>query len=162
MTDISFDREVEHNFRWNFSVNLLDISFIMLGLSLVSRETVLPLLVSKLTSSPVVIGLLPVVYSLGIYLPQLIGASVVEGMPRKKLFLALVGSLGERVPYPRVLCRRGPPDLHWPDQHTALAGDDARAAAGRLAGGAARLPADVRARGAAGLPGRRSAGRLGA
>jgi MFS family permease len=99
MTDTSFDREVQRNFRWNFSVNLLDISFIMLGLSLVSRETVIPLLVSKLTSSPVAIGLVPAVYSLGIYLPQLIGASVVEGMPRKKPFLALVGSLGERLPY---------------------------------------------------------------
>src|SRR5262245_33832319 len=71
----------------------------MLGLNLVSRETVLPLLVSKLTSSPIAIGLIPAIYSLGIYLPQLLGASVAEGMPRKKPFLTLVGGLGERVPY---------------------------------------------------------------
>src|SRR5262245_7051905 len=99
MADTPFDRQVERNFRWNFSVNLLDISFIMLGLSLVSRETVLPLLLSELTSSPVVIGLVPAIYSLGIYLPQLLGASVAEGMPRKKPFLMLIGGLGERVPY---------------------------------------------------------------
>jgi MFS family permease len=99
MTDTSFDREVERNFRWNFAVNLVDISFIMLGLSLVSRETVLPLLLSTLTPSPVVIGLVPAIYSLGIYLPQLLGASVAEGMPRKKPFLVLVSGLGERVPY---------------------------------------------------------------
>ncbi len=99
MADTSFDREVERNYRWNFSVNLLDISFIMLGLNLVSRETVLPLLVSKLTSSPVAIGLVPAIYSLGIYLPQLLGASVAEAMLRKKPFLMLIGGLGERVPY---------------------------------------------------------------
>jgi MFS family permease len=99
MTDTPFDREVERNFRWNFSVNLLDISFIMLGLSLVSRETVIPLLVSKLTSSPVAIGLVPAIYSLGIYLPQLLGASVAEGMPRKKLFVSLISGFGERLPY---------------------------------------------------------------
>lgn len=99
MSSTPFEQEVERNFRWNFSVNLVDISFIMLGLSLISRETVLPLLVSKLTASPVAIGLVPAVYSLGIYLPQLIGASVAEGMPRKKTFVALIGGLGERLPY---------------------------------------------------------------
>ena len=45
------------------------------------------------------IGLVPAIYGLGIYLPQLIGASVAEGMPRKLPFVALVGGLGERVPY---------------------------------------------------------------
>jgi MFS family permease len=99
VADTPFGREVARNFHWNFSVNLLDISFIMLGLSLVSRETVIPLLVSKLTSSPIAIGLLLAVYSLGIYLPQLVGAGVTESMPRKKPFVALVGGLGERLPY---------------------------------------------------------------
>lgn len=99
MADVSFAGEVERNFRWNFSVNLLDISFIMLGLSLVSRETVIPLLVSTLTSSTVAIGLVPAIYSLGMYLPQMIGASVAAGMPRKKRFVAWIGALGERLPY---------------------------------------------------------------
>jgi MFS family permease len=95
----AFDQEVERNFRWNFAVNLLDISFIMLGISLVSRETVIPLLVSQLTTSPVVIGLVPAVYSLGIYLPQLIGAGLTEALPRKKPLIALIGIFGERLPY---------------------------------------------------------------
>jgi MFS family permease len=99
VSDTTFEREVERNFRWNFSANLLDISFIMLGLSLISRETVIPLLVSKLTPSTVAIGLVPAIYSLGIYLPQLIGAGVAEGMPRKKPFVALIGAVGERLPY---------------------------------------------------------------
>ncbi len=99
VSDTSFEQQVERDFRWNFSVNLVDISFIMLGLSLVSRDTVIPLLMSKLTTSPVVIGLISAVYSLGFYLPQLLGASVAEGMPRKKPFVTLVGGLGERVPF---------------------------------------------------------------
>jgi MFS family permease len=96
---MSFEQEVERNFRWNFSANLIDISFIMLGMSLISRETVIPLLVSKFTTSPVAIGLVPAVYSLGIYLPQLLGAGVAEAMPRKKTFVAIVGGVGERLPY---------------------------------------------------------------
>jgi MFS family permease len=99
VADPAFEREVERNFRWNFAVNLVDISFIMLGISLVSRETVIPLLVSKLTPSPIAIGLVPAVYSLGMYLPQLLGASVAEGMPRKKTFVAIIGGFGERMPF---------------------------------------------------------------
>lgn len=102
MAEIGFNREVERNFRWNFSVNLLDISFIMFGLSLISRETVIPLLMSQLTDSTIVIGLLPAVYSLGIYLPQLFGAGYAEGMVRKKPFVAFWGGIGERLPY--LLC----------------------------------------------------------
>src|SRR5690242_5998016 len=98
VSDTTFEHHVERNFRWNFSVNLLDISFIMFGFSLISRETVIPLLVSKLTTSTVAIGLVPAIYSLGIYLPQLLGASYAEGMPRKKPFVSLVGG-GERLPY---------------------------------------------------------------
>lgn len=99
MAEALFEREIRRHFRWNFAVNLIDISFIMFGLSLISRETVIPLLLSRLTDSPVVIGLLPAIFSLSIYLPQLFGASVAEGMPRKKPFLMLFGGIGERLPY---------------------------------------------------------------
>ena len=44
---------------WNFSVNLWDISFITLAFSFISRETVIPVLVSQLTDSKLVIGLVP-------------------------------------------------------------------------------------------------------
>lgn len=94
-----FEREVKRNFRWNFTVNLVDLSFIMFGISLISRETVLPLLVSKLTDSPIAIGLIPAIYSLGIFLPQLIGAGLTESLPRKKPLIGLIGIFGERLPY---------------------------------------------------------------
>src|SRR5262249_27264253 len=94
------------------SVNLLDLAFFTFGVSLVSRETVVPLLVSQLTSSTVAIGLVSAVYSLALYLPQLVGASVASSMPLKKPFVALWGGLGERLPYllagSAVLLRAGP------------------------------------------------------
>jgi MFS family permease len=94
-----FDREVAHNLRWNFTVNIVDVSFITFGLSLISRETVMPILISKLTDSTVAIGLLPAIYTLGISLPQLIGAGMTEALPRKKPLVMLIGAVGERLPY---------------------------------------------------------------
>lgn len=84
---------------WNFSVNTADVVFITLGLSLISRETVLPVLISHLTDSKIAIGLLPAVWSLGYYLPQLLTANFTEGLRYKKPFVMLVSGLGERVPY---------------------------------------------------------------
>jgi len=103
MTDIiagaSPDRSVDKNLRWNFTVNLIDIAFITLGISLVSRDTVLPVLVSTLTDSNLAIGLIAALYGLGIYLPQLFTANFTERLLYKKPFVMLVGSFGERLPY---------------------------------------------------------------
>jgi MFS family permease len=97
--ETSLQREVEANFRWNFSVNLLDIAFIMFGLNLVSQATIMPVLVSQLTTSKVAIGLIPAIYSLGYLLPQLLTASFAERLLYKKPFVMLLGGLGERGPF---------------------------------------------------------------
>ena len=97
--ETSFHREVEANFRWNFSVNLVDIALIMFGLNLVSQATIMPLLVSQLTSSKIAIGLIPALYSLGYLLPQLLTASFAERLLYKKPFVMLLGGLGERGPF---------------------------------------------------------------
>ncbi len=90
---------VERNARWNFFVNLWDIVFIMLGLSLISRETVMPALVNQLTDSKLAIGLIPAIYSLGVNLPQLLIANFAERLQYKKPFVMLVGGAGERGGY---------------------------------------------------------------
>src|SRR5690606_29649657 len=69
------------------------------GISLVSRDTVLPVLVSTLTDSNLAIGLIAALYGLGIYLPQLFTANFTERLRYKKPFVMLVGSVGERLPY---------------------------------------------------------------
>jgi MFS family permease len=95
----SFQRQVERNFPWNFAANLWDIAFITFGLNLVSQTTIMPLLVSELTTSKVAIGLIPAIYSLGFLLPQLLTANFTEGLRVNKPFVMLLGGLGERLPY---------------------------------------------------------------
>ncbi|MFA9403505.1 MAG: hypothetical protein ACERKY_10620, partial [Anaerolineales bacterium] len=57
--------------RFNASVNILDGAFFGAGLGFASFTTVIPLFVSLLTNSPILIGLAPAIHSLGWQLPQL-------------------------------------------------------------------------------------------
>ena len=90
---------VDSNLPWNFSVNLIDITFITLAFSIISRETITPLLISNLTDSKIAIGLAPAIYSIAYYLPQLFAANHAERLKRKLPFVMVVGGLLERVPY---------------------------------------------------------------
>lgn len=100
MTDQQhFERQVQANLGWNFTVNLIDIAFITFSMNLVSQTTIMPVLVSELTSSKVAIGMISAIYSLGFLLPQLLTANLAERMPRKKPFAMLLGGVGERGPY---------------------------------------------------------------
>jgi len=89
----------EANFRWNFTVNVLDVAFFLLALSMVSQTTIMPLLVRQLTDSPLAIGLIPTIASVGYLLPQLLIANYAEGLRRKKPFLQIISGIGERGPY---------------------------------------------------------------
>lgn len=89
----------EVNFRWNFAVNALDISFFMLAMNIVSQTTIIPLLVTQLTPSKLAIGVIPAIQNLGYLLPQLFTASYVEGLRRKKPFLMWFSGFGERCPW---------------------------------------------------------------
>lgn len=87
------------NDNWNFSVNVIDIIFITLGMSLVSRDTVFPALVGSLTTAPLAVGLVHAIYNIGFYVPQLFMANYTERMPLKKPFVMRMGGFGERGPY---------------------------------------------------------------
>jgi MFS family permease len=89
----------EANLPWNFAVNIVDISFYSLALNIVSQTTILPLLVSQLTTSKLAIGLVPAIFSLGFLLPQLFTAGYTERLRRKLPVLMLWSSLTERGPY---------------------------------------------------------------
>ncbi|HMN31231.1 MAG TPA: hypothetical protein PKE45_23975, partial [Caldilineaceae bacterium] len=91
--------KAEENLPWNFAVSLWDEIFVMFGISLVSRETVMPVLVASLTDSKLAIGLIPAIFSLGMYLPQLLVANFSERMRYKKGFIVLVSGAGERSAY---------------------------------------------------------------
>jgi len=99
VADTDFDQEVAANSRWNFAVNVLDVTFFRFGVSFVSQATIMPLLVSQLTPSKIAVGLIPATFSLGFFLPQLFTADFTEGLRHKKPFVMLMSALGERLPY---------------------------------------------------------------
>lgn len=92
-------QQADNDGRWNFAVSLWDEIFIFFGISLVSREAVMPVLVSQLTDSKLAIGLIPAIFSLGMYLPQLLVANFSERLRYKKPFVMLASGPGERGAY---------------------------------------------------------------
>ena len=99
---LSADARKRGHSNWNFSVNVLDNMFYALAISLVSKETIMPLLVSELTDSTIAIGLIPAVFSLSFLLPQLFVANHAERLERKLPFVLLGSGILQRLPYPLI------------------------------------------------------------
>jgi MFS family permease len=97
-TDDEISAEVERNYSWNFTVNLIEGASFFFGLSLISSTTIVPLFISKLTSSPLPIGLASVIAQGGWYLPQIFTANAVERLARKKPVVVNIGFFSERLP----------------------------------------------------------------
>ena len=89
---------IEKNYRWNFTVNVLDGATFWFGMSFLSSTVILPLFVSHFTSSPVLIGLIAFLTAAGPLLPQLLVAKAVAHAPRKIVFPAYIGFFVERLP----------------------------------------------------------------
>lgn len=98
LTDKAYEQEIERYYRRNFVVNVLDFSFYYLGLSFASIVTILPLYLSHLTTSTVLIGLIPALSNTGWTLPQLFTANFVGRLPRKKPYILAV-SINERLAF---------------------------------------------------------------
>ena len=90
--------EISQNYRWNFSFGLLDGLFFWFGASFISAATILPLFVSKLTTNPLIIALLPILGQATWYLPQLFVAGPTERLARKKPIVIGIGFFTERLP----------------------------------------------------------------
>src|SRR4051812_2366824 len=84
--------------RRNFWMNVGDGGTFAFGLSMVSRYTVLPLFVSRINPDPLLLGVLPALFSLGWLLPQLFTAPLVSSLPRRLPFILKV-TVGERLPF---------------------------------------------------------------
>jgi MFS family permease len=98
MAESDFERQVEQNYRHNAIVNMLDGTFFWLGASFFAARTVLPVYISHLTDSKLVIGLLAMIANTGWLLPQLFTANWVQRLPRKKIVVVGVGFVTERLP----------------------------------------------------------------
>jgi len=77
-------RSALRNYRWNFAALALDSSFFSFSVGMLSRDTIIPYFASHLTDSKLLIGLVPALYYLGLFMPQLIGAYLVSGRPTRK------------------------------------------------------------------------------
>ena len=84
--------------RHNFTVNLLNSSFLTFGTSLISSGVILPLFISNLSSSKMLIGLLMTISFAGWLVPQLFTAPLVARFHSIKKFLVPAVLLAERLP----------------------------------------------------------------
>lgn len=82
----------------NLVFNLLDGSFFGFGLGFTSFTTIIPLFVSNMTDSALLIGLIPAIHNVGWQFPQLLTAKSVSKMEEFKPFV-LKMTLNERLPF---------------------------------------------------------------
>lgn len=82
--------------RRNYAVFFIESLGYPLGFSLISAGTIMPLLLTELGASNLVVGLAPALGSLGVFVPGVFAAAQLESMPRKKRAL-IAFSMVERL-----------------------------------------------------------------
>ena len=92
------DIEINKHLRYNFTVSVMDGAFFGFALGFASFVTVLPLFVSTMTDSAILIGLIPAIHSVGWQLPQLFTARQVTRLSRYKPTVILM-TIHERLPF---------------------------------------------------------------
>jgi MFS family permease len=97
-TEEEYLQEVDRNYRWNFTFNTSNVSAYFLGASLISGWTIVPLFISKLTTSPVPIGIAAILVQGSWYLPQILTANFIQRSPAMKPLLVNLGFFLERLP----------------------------------------------------------------
>lgn len=89
---------VQRHLRWNMGAGIIDAMFFQLAQQIISNETVIPLLLTRLGASTVVIGLAAALVSLGMLVPQLLMAGLTEGLRFRKP-ISLISGAVERASY---------------------------------------------------------------
>ena len=90
--------DVKKNFKRNFFANLMDACFWFFGDSFAAAYTIMPVFVSTLTDSPILIGLIPALDGAGWFLPQLFLARTLEGRNRRMPIVRFLG-IFDRIPF---------------------------------------------------------------
>ena len=90
--------EVVKHLKRNFFANILDAGFWFFGDSFVAAYTILPVFMSTLTESPILIGMIPALEGAGWFLPQLFLARYLENKSRRLPLVLKLGVL-DRLPY---------------------------------------------------------------
>lgn len=92
------EQQIARDYRWNFTVNMLDGTSFWFGVSFISNAVILPLYVSHFTDNAFLIGLIPFLATAGYLVPQLFAANAVERAPLKKFFPVTLGFFLQRLP----------------------------------------------------------------
>ncbi len=75
---------VQRNLRWNMGAGIVDAIFVMLAMQIVSAETVIPLSLTRLGASTIVLGAVMAMNSVVTFLPQLFAAGLIRERTFKK------------------------------------------------------------------------------
>jgi MFS family permease len=94
----TLEKNIRQNLKYNVIVGLLDGGLFGVALGFASFGTILPLFVASMTTSAVLIGLVPAIHSVGWQLPQLFTASYVSRLRRYKRSVIMT-TIHERVPF---------------------------------------------------------------
>lgn len=92
------DESINKHLKHNYIVNILDGGFFGLGLGFASFSTIVPLFVSTMTDSAILIGLIPAIHNMGWQLPQLFTAKKISQLSFLKRHVLLM-TIHERLPF---------------------------------------------------------------
>ena len=90
--------EALKNLKHNYFFNIVDGAFFGLAIGFASFSTILPLFVSTMTTSAVLIGLIPAIHNMGWQFPQLFLAKKISRLEHYKP-LTLLMTINERLPF---------------------------------------------------------------
>jgi len=91
-------QQLRKNLKFNVTIGMIDAAFFGIGWGFGSFSTVIPLFFAQMTTSAILIGLIPAIHSVGWQIPQLFTAGWVTRMRRYKPAVMLM-TIHERVPY---------------------------------------------------------------
>ncbi len=94
----TLERSVQKHLRFNLVVNMMDGGFFGMGWGFGSIGTIIPLFVSHMTTSALLIGLIPAIHAVGWQFPQLFMANSVSRLRVYKPMVMLM-TIMERVPF---------------------------------------------------------------
>lgn len=92
-TPAAVEAYVRQHLRWNMGAGIIDAMFFQLAQQIMSNETVIPLLLTQLGASTVIIGLATALVSLGVLVPQLLMAGLTEGLRYRKPISLISGAV---------------------------------------------------------------------
>jgi len=94
----NLEKDIRQNLKHNVTVGLWDGGLFGVALGFASFGTILPLFVASMTTSALLIGLVPAIHSVGWQLPQLFTASFVSRLRKYKPNVLLM-TIHERIPF---------------------------------------------------------------